>query len=215
MKKKIKSPQRIGDGKKFERFLPLYTSLIAATCTLLGALGGAFWQANANQQQKIYETRTKVYDAVLMNLKLTPLPPLKMMSAFSTQSKKVSTDSEIFDLETDWHRFIQSVEGKEAAEALKVALYPLILHGGDQTIKATRAVIASLNLEYPIAQLQVADPKIANDFLHAIDPSTSCYGCNDKIESHVSARLLALNSLLSKLENTMMCDLNSSSKLCS
>lgn len=214
MKSKALKSGAIESSSNVERFTPIFTALIAAACGLIGALGGAYWQTNSSQQQKVYEARVKAYEGVLLELKQKPKQSLKKMSTFSAQSRRVSTDGDIFILESDWYDFIESDEGKEATEILKAALYPLILHGSDKTVRLTQAIFATLELEYPEQQLRVSDLEIAKDFLNAIDPNTPCYGCNDRIERHVSARLLALNSLLHKLENRMFCDLSSSSTLC-
>lgn len=214
MKRRKAAFASINNASRFERYTPIFVTLIAAVCGLLGALVGVYWQTNSSHQLKIYEARVEAYEEVLLELKQKPKQSLKKMNTFAAQSRLVSTDGDMFILESDWYDFIESDEGKEATEILKAALYPLILHGSDKTVRLTQAIFATLELEYPEQQLRIADLAIAKDFLHAIDPNTPCYGCNDRVERHVSARLLTLNSLLNKLENRMFCDLSSSSTLC-
>jgi hypothetical protein len=192
-----------------------YPALIAGICGLIGAFGGAYWQSTSGSKQKIYDSRVNAYSKVISSINDEQIKSLRSMRDLIAATKRVSSDGDAWSIDTDWNEFISSSEGKEAIEKLVSAIAPAKLHGSDRTVLISRAIGATLNDNLPTNTIRLLSSEITEQYLRDADPRTPCYGCNDSVDRDVTARLFALSSLLTMLENSMVCDLNSESKLCS
>jgi hypothetical protein len=212
--KKQTPEQKETINQKSSTMSALYPALVAGIFGLVGAFGGAYWQAKNGTEQRIYESRVEAYNNATTRFNDENIKSLKAMRDFISASKRISTDGDVWSIDTDWSEFMQSKQGKDAIESLSSALAPVLLHGSDHAVLIGRAIMATLNDSLPQNSIRLVSAKVLTDFNHALDPSTPCYGCNEKVDRDVGARLLALRDLLTLLENRMVCDLNPESKLC-